>query len=514
MLLAPGASAQGLFVDRPSDPATKGQSGSRRVEVAQRLLTRLGYYDGPVNNTLSDSTVTAIRSFQAASGLRPDGAVNDDLLRALRRVAWQKGGWAKKQAKGQDEVVGADEMREAQRYLTALNYEPGPADGTFGPQTMSAVESFQVDLNINPDGLVTRSTLGNLRRANSLKPGEIKGTLRILNWPDYIDPDLLEKFEQQTKIRVIYDTFASSDELTTRLADKERAYDIAVPSGNMVGVHAKAGLLQPLDKSKLSNLGTLDPEIIAYADTWDRGNRYSIPYMWGTTGLAVDRRQLAKRLPGVTGRSLSILFDPNLVSKLAPCGVRLIDAPDDVIPTILLWLGKDPTTTDLATIREAGPVLQRIKPYVKPISTDTFIDELASGKICAALGYSGDTLTAKERAAEEKRDIEVDYFLPSEGASLWFDMFVVPANAPNTQSAYAFLNFMLQPQVIGAATNFTGYANANKESGQYIDKKLLDNPNIVPSRDMIGKLKALPTMSDDVSREMEKIWQQFEEKQD
>jgi len=491
------------YLGGPCTPAPAAASG-RDVEIAQRMLARLGLLEQAASGHQDAATTAAIRDFQHSNGLRDDGTVTPDLLRALRRVVWQKSGFATKTAKGQDAVLDAAGIREAQGYLTKLGYEPGPPDGTFGPQTQAAVESFQTSEDVTVDGLVTRTSLSNLKRAAMRKPSEMHGVVRLVNWPDYIDPAVLEEFEKETKIAVIYDLFNSYDELETRITEGRANADVTFPGADLINKLAAAGKLTELNKSKLNNIGNVDPVFAGFLNVPDHGNKFTIPYVWWTSGLVYDRDKVHAALPGQRV-DLGLLFDPARVAKLASCGVVVNDTPEELVPAALAYLKENVATTDPAVLRKALPVLQKVKQYVKVIPNAEFVDTISKGKACVAFGFSGDVVQARNSPDGKKHHIE--YQVPAEGGWIAFDAVVIPKSAPNPENAYIFLNYLLRPQIMAKITNAISYGNGNAASRQFIDPAITNDRMIYPEG--LDQLVVRPPMTPEGKAELEKIWATF-----
>ncbi|WP_108645464.1 extracellular solute-binding protein [Polynucleobacter rarus] len=508
--------AQGLYSSpqSPSSPsfttnstANSSVDQSVKIEIAQRLLSRLGYLKDTPTGVMSSATAEAIRAFSYEHNINSGSSVTEPLLKALRNVAWNSGAWKKGNLKGEDKLLDANGIREAQSYLVKLGFDPGPIDGTFGAQTQSSVESFQANQRTSIDGMITKTTLMNLKRSSILQPGQILGTVRVLNWPDYIEPSVLEDFERETKIRVIYDTYGSNEEMEAKLKSNPEPYDVAIPTASNISALVSQKLLKPLDKSKLKNLANVDPKILAYLEAWDPGTKYSIPYMWFTLGIATNPKLVAKYLPGVNLESLGIVFDPSVASKLSACGVRVIDSPSDVIPLAALYGGVKKWNNDTPSLEASEKILMGIKKYVKPISSDEYISALAQGKICAAIGFSGDTLQAK---ASQSGGNVVQYRVPVEGGSLGFDTLTTPTNSKNVDAAHKFIDYILRPKVIGKISNTVRYANGNINSGPYIEPSLLSDQGIFPPQDVMRRLIVVPSLTSKTKQDMEKLWKQFQ----
>ncbi len=336
--------------------------------------------------------------------------------------------------------------------------------------------------------------------------GDKAATLNVYNWSDYIDPALLEQFTKETGIKVVYDTFDSNEVQETKVLTGGTGYDIVTPSNHNVPRFIAAGAIQPLDKSKLKNLGNLWPEIMQYMEPYDPGQKYTVPYMWGTIGIGYNKEAIARRLPGVDISSWSVVFDPANLAKLKDCGVYFLDASEDMYAVTLQYLGKDPNSTNLADYQAATDTLMKVRPSVRKFHSSEYIDALANGDICLAIGYSGDILQAKTRAEEAKKPYTIDYVIPKEGSQVWFDVFAIPKDAKHTDAAYKFLDFLLRPEVIAKASNFTQYANANGPSRPMIDAAVRDNPNVYPTPEVFARLFVTRTKDQELLRAVNRDW--------
>ena len=330
--------------------------------------------------------------------------------------------------------------------------------------------------------------------------------LRIYNWSDYIDPQILKDFTAKTGIKVVYDTFDSNEVQETKVLTGGTGYDIVTPSNNNLVRYIGAKAVQPIDAAKLPNRKNLWPELLTRMEPFDPGGKYSVPYMWGTIGLGYNAAALEKRLPGVKIDSWKIAFDPANLAKLQDCGVYFLDASEDMFSVVLRYLGKDPNTTDPKDYAAAADLLAKLRPYVRKFHSSEYISALANGDICLAVGYSGDVLQAKNRAAEAKRGVVIDYAIPKEGSQVWFDVFAMPADAPHPEAAYAFLDYMLQPEVIARASNFTQYANANSAATPMVDAAVRENPNVYPTPELFQRLFVIKSRDQALLREINRQW--------
>jgi putrescine transport system substrate-binding protein len=331
-------------------------------------------------------------------------------------------------------------------------------------------------------------------------------TLKIYNWSDYIDPAILADFTKETGIKVTYDTFDSNEILETKVLQGNTGYDIVTPSNHNVPRYIKAGAIAPLDKSKLPNVKNLWGDITAHMEPFDPGAKYAIPYMWGTIGIGYNADEVAKRLPGVKIDSWAVVFDPANLAKLKDCGVYYLDASEDMYAVALNYLGKNPNSKDLTDYQAATDLMLKARPFVRKFHSSEYIEGLANGDICVAVGYSGDVLQAKARAEEAKNGVEIDYVIPKEGSQVWFDVFTIPKDAPNAAAAHTFLNYMLRPQVIAAASNYTQYANANLASTMMVDAEVRDNPNVYPTPAVFKKLFVTTAKDQALLREVTRQW--------
>jgi putrescine transport system substrate-binding protein len=332
------------------------------------------------------------------------------------------------------------------------------------------------------------------------------GTLNIYNWSDYIDPALLKDFTARTGIKVRYDTFDSNEVLETKVLQGHTGYDLVVPSNHNVPRYIAAAAIQPLDKARLKGLENLSPEVMAHMAPFDPGAKYAVPYMQGTIGIGYNTTAVAKRLPGVKVDSWAVVFDPKTLAKLKDCGVYFLDASEDMYAVALNYLGKDPNSKDPKDYAAATDLLMKVRPYVKKFHSSEYIDALANGDICVAIGYSGDVLQAKSRAEEAKNKVTLAYAVPKEGSQVWFDLFTIPADAPNAQAAYSFLNFMLNPEVIARASNYTKYANANAASTKLVDASVRDDPAAYPPPELARRLFVTTTKDQALLRDVNRQW--------
>lgn len=330
--------------------------------------------------------------------------------------------------------------------------------------------------------------------------------LRIYNWSDYIEKSVLEDFTKETGIKITYDVFDSNDVLETKMLAGGSGYDIVVPTGPYLTRLINAKVFQKLDKSKLPNLKNMWPLITERTAIYDPGNEYSINYMWGTTSLGYNVAKIKAAMPDAPVDSWDMIFKPEVASKFKDCGVHLLDSADDILPAALHYLKLNPDSKDPEDIKKAGALLETIRPNIQKFHSSEFINALANGDICLAVGFSGDILQGATRAAEAKNGVEVVLSVPKEGAQMWFDQLAIPADAKNVAEAHLFLDYMMRPEVIAKASNYINYANGNLASQKFIDEAILKNPNIFPDEAMLKRLYVKTSYDPKLQRTVTRTW--------
>ncbi|EBA17103.1 putrescine ABC transporter, periplasmic putrescine-binding protein [Roseobacter sp. SK209-2-6] len=335
----------------------------------------------------------------------------------------------------------------------------------------------------------------------------IADEVRVYNWSDYIDEELLAKFEEETGIKLIYDVFDSNEVLETKMLAGGSGYDVVVPTGSFMARQIQAGSFQKLNKDVLPNLSNMWEAIEERTGLYDPGNEYSINYMWGTTGIGANVAKVQEALGADAPLdSLDLVFDPANMEKLANCGVYFLDAPDEMIPAALKYIGEDPNSMDPDVIAKAEPVLMAVRPHIKKFHSSEYINALANGDICVAFGWSGDILQARDRAAEAENGVEIEYHAPKEGALMWFDQMTIPVDAPNPDGAHKFLNFIMDANNMAAASNYVYYANGNKASQEFLEEDVIGDPAIYPDAETVKNLYIKEAYPTKVQRKATRMW--------
>lgn len=304
--------------------------------------------------------------------------------------------------------------------------------------------------------------------------------VNVYNWADYIGPDTVEKFEAEYGIKVNYDIYDGSQVVDVKLLAGNSGYDVVVHSSQYSSRLTPIGIYQKLDFSRLDNRRHLDPDLIARTDVYEKTRGYTIPYHWGTTGYAWNVRLVRERLPDHPMDSMDVLFDPDVASKLADCGISLLDGPTDIYPMVLSYLGLEPNAVDDESLAAAEAQLMLVRPYIRYFSNQKMQVDLANQEVCVAMSWSGDYALAAASAKEAGLDLELRYTLPKEGSGLWVDGVYMPADAPHKDNAYLFLNFLMRPDIAADIANYVHYANSNKSSWELIRPDIMNNPAIYP----------------------------------
>ncbi|MDE0445483.1 MAG: polyamine ABC transporter substrate-binding protein [Spirochaetaceae bacterium] len=330
--------------------------------------------------------------------------------------------------------------------------------------------------------------------------------LNVYNWSDYIAEDTIADFEERTGIKVNYDVFDSNEVLEAKLLAGNSGYDVVVPAASFLERQIRAGIFARLDKDRLANYGNLDAAILERVAAHDPGNEHAVPYMWGTTGFGYNVAKVNAVLPDAPTDSWGMLFDPEVVAKLAPCGVTVLDAPTEVFANLMGYLGRDPNSEDAADLEAFTEHMLLIRPHIRYFHSSQNINDLANGEICVAMGWSGDMLIARDRAAEAGQGVEVAYTIPREGAVIWFDTLAIPSDAPHPDNAHLFLDYMMEPEVAAAVSNYVFYANANRASLPHVDEEVKTDPAIYPSVEVKDNLFADLADSAEFTRLLTRAW--------
>jgi putrescine transport system substrate-binding protein len=335
--------------------------------------------------------------------------------------------------------------------------------------------------------------------------------LNIYNWSDYIGDDTIANFEKETGIKVHYDTFDSNEALHAKLVAGKTGYDVVVPSANWAKIQAEGGLLMKLDKSKITTYGNLDPYVMRQLAVTDPGNQYVVPWLWGITTVGINVDKLKTALGGLPmpDNAWDLVFKPEYVSKAKSCGVSVLDSADELFPAALRYLGKPPYSRNPADYQEAAKLLKSIRPYITLFSSSGYINDMAAGSLCLAVGWNGDISIARARAVEAKNGNKIQVLLPKSGAILFFDTMAIPADAKHVENAYKWISYIYRPEVNAALVNKIFYANPVKAAAKFIKPDVLANKAVFMPPEDLARMVPPDMVPSDVRRLRTRLYTTF-----
>jgi putrescine transport system substrate-binding protein len=359
--------------------------------------------------------------------------------------------------------------------------------------------------------LLTRRTAlsligGTVLAAPFVMRARAEGTLAVYNWADYIGETTIEDFQSATGITVTYDNYASAEEMQAKMLAGSTGYDVVVHAGLSLPNFIKANIYEKLDRSKLPNWKNLDPAILKILEGWDPGNLYGVPYMWGSVGMSFNVDMVKQRLPNADLQSLDILFKPENAAKLADCGISVLDSPTDILFMVLKYLGKNPDTATEADYRAAADAFKPIRKYIKTFDNSNYLNAIPNKELCVINNWSGDYATAQTRAKEAGVDINLAYYVPRTGAPAWVDCLCMTSDSANKESAYKFIDYLMDPKVIAKCSDFTNYANGNLASKAFIKPEVLNNPAVYPDAETMSRLYAPKAPTEEQERAFTRVW--------
>jgi putrescine transport system substrate-binding protein len=335
--------------------------------------------------------------------------------------------------------------------------------------------------------------------------------LNIYNWSDYIAPDTIANFEKETGIKVRYDNFDNNEIVHAKLVAGKTGYDIVVPSSNWAKLQIDGGLLQKLDKSKIPNLKNLDPGVQQQLSKMDPGNEYLVNWLWGftTVGINVDKVKAALGSTPMPENAWDLIFKPEYVSKLKSCGVSFLDSATEVIPAALHYLGKSPYSKNPSDYAAAAQLLKTVRPHITLFSSSGYINDMANGSVCAAMGWSGDINIARQRAIDGKTGQNIEALIPKTGGLLFFDVMVIPADAPRPGNAHKFIDYVLRAEVNAGLVNKVFYANPVPAAKQFVRPEVASNPTVFLSAADMAKMIPPEPLNNDLRRLMTRTFTSF-----
>jgi putrescine transport system substrate-binding protein len=353
-------------------------------------------------------------------------------------------------------------------------------------------------------------------KTNSNSPNPQRGdrsaddkVVNLFVWSDYLAPDTISSFEKQTGIKVHVAYFDTNETLETRMLTGHTGFDVVVPSAAYFQRQIRSGAYLPLDKKQLANLTDLDPLLMSRSALYDPGNTYGVVNTWGTFGIGYNETMAARALPNVPFNTWRLIFDPSLAAKFAKCGINILDNSAAVLRLMLNYLGRNPNAPNPQDLADVGTALAAIRPYIRTIDSSNYIEALANGDVCIALGYNGDVIQARNRARDAKNGIKIEYVVPREGSLLWFTLLAIPKDAPHVVNAHRFINYVMEPRVMANISNSTGFANASTAALLLLDPSMASDTAVYPTLDQQQRLIVQLEDQPEQARAITRIWQKF-----
>ena len=335
------------------------------------------------------------------------------------------------------------------------------------------------------------------------------GRLNIYIWSDYTDPATVQDFSKKHRISVTEAYYDSNEVLESHILTGRSGFDLAVPSLSNAGRQIKAGAYRPIDKSKIPNYRHIDPELLKLMEQVDPGNRYAVPYFWGINTLAVNKKMVAKALGGdkLPDNRWDLVFNPEYTAKLKSCGISFFDSPTEQFPLVLNYLGKDPNSESPEDLQAAADLVTRVRHDIRRFSSSGYIDNLAKGELCVAVGYGGDLNIAKRRAEEAGGGIEIEVLAPKSGVGIWVDSLMIPKDAKNPDNAHAYINHTLDPETAAQNGSSVTYAPASKPARALMDPALAQDASIFPGGEALKNGFVILPKSKAAIKLQSRLWQ-------
>ena len=333
--------------------------------------------------------------------------------------------------------------------------------------------------------------------------------LNIYNWSDYVDPDTVTEFEKLNNIKVRYDYYDSNETLEAKVLTGRSGYDLVAPSISNVGRQIQAGAYQEVDKSQISNYNNIDPELLSMMAQVDPGNKYAVPYFWGINTLGINKDQVAKALgtDKLPENEWDLVFNPEYTAKLKSCGISFLDSPTEQIPLALNYIGRNANSEAPDDLKAAVDMMKKVRGDVKRFSSSGYIDDMAAGNLCVAVGYGGDLNIAKNRAKDAKNGVNLEVLTPKTGVGIWIDSFMIPKDAQNVANAHKYINYTLDPNVAAKNGDFVTYAPASLPARKLMDAAYADDQSIFPSQEVRANSFVILPKSPDAVKLSVRLWQ-------
>jgi putrescine transport system substrate-binding protein len=359
-------------------------------------------------------------------------------------------------------------------------------------------------------GLLCVALAGCARSGSAPEPpaSGAENAVNVYNWYDYIEPEVLRKFEARYGVQVRYSMFDSNNTLEAKLLAGHSGYDVVFPSGAFLENLIGAGVFRPLDRSRLPNLKNMDPLIMQRLAAHDPGNAHAVVYTWGITGIAYDEAKVHARLANAPVDSWSLLFDPKVAGALADCGIGMYEAPNIIVPSVLAWLGEPPNSEAADELERAQNALMAVRPFIREVSSGSLVEDLSTGELCVIIASNGDAMQAQERARIANNGVKVLYSIPREGAVMWFDVAAIPADAPHPGNAHRFIDFLMDRAIAAENSNAIHFPNGNA-AAQTAMRPELTNAVTLPDRELAARLIPERAKSEQYVRMRTRMWTRF-----
>jgi len=334
--------------------------------------------------------------------------------------------------------------------------------------------------------------------------------LNVYNWTNYIGPSIVSDFEKESGIKVHYDVYETNEMMEVKLLAGHTNYDIVVPGGTFFERDVKAGVYRKLDKSLLPELKNLDPGAASATAVYDPGNEYGVDYTWLiSVGMGYNVNKVKARIADAPFDSWRLIFDPNVLSKLTDCGVSVLDSPEDVVGSVLAYLGKDPNSESAEDLASAEKVLHAIRPYLRYVDSTRYVADLANGDLCLTLGWSGDIAQSRQRASEAGKAVTIGYSVPREGALSIVDVIAIPADAPHPKNAHRFIDYLLRPDVAAKNATAITYASGVAGAAALVSESLRNDSAVYPPPEARARLVPMRAKSQEFTRSLMRMWTRF-----
>lgn len=358
----------------------------------------------------------------------------------------------------------------------------------------------------NNDTTVSRPTTHSTTAAS-----QDNGELNWYNWAHYVSPDVVKQFEAQTGIKVNQSYYDTNEILEAKVLTGNSGYDLVVPSLSNIGRQIKAGAYQPIDKNQIPNYSDIDPKLLSLLERVDPNNQYAVPYFWGINTLAINKDMVTKALgtDKLPENAWDLVFNPEYTHKLASCGISFSESPLDQYPMALRYIGKDPNSSNPEDLKAATDMMRKVRPDIKRFTNSGYVDDLARGDLCVAIGTGGDLNIAKNRAAEANKDIHIEVLVPKTGVALWADALMIPKDARNVANAYGFINYLLTPEVAAENGNYITYAPAGLKARSLMEDKFRNDPSIIPSEEVLANSYVILPQTPETSRLLTRLYQEL-----